>query len=195
MTQFSINLNCRFPGGAFYLLAAVLINFGASLTFEIIKNLVILRRHRVFMAFNIVLPVIAFILFYSAIGRPINGLRLAVVNEESSCCEDLLKDLHCIGSGAELLALILGGEAEMFGEDISCHVVKELDPKVFSSIKVMSLEEAEEAVVLAEANAMIRFQEGFSASLAARLRTVLTSESIKESQIDLSTIKVRVTHV
>ena len=34
------------------------------------KNLIVLRRHRLFMCFNIFLPVLNFLIFFAAIGRP-----------------------------------------------------------------------------------------------------------------------------
>ena len=41
------------------------------------KNLMVLRRHRVFMFFNAIWPIINFIIFFYEIGRPLAGINVA----------------------------------------------------------------------------------------------------------------------
>ena len=53
------------------------INFYSKTKALLFKNLIVLRRHRLFMCFNIVLPVLNFLIFYAAIGRPPAGLTLS----------------------------------------------------------------------------------------------------------------------
>ena len=53
------------------------INFYSKTKALLFKNLIVLRRHRLFMCFNILLPVLNFLIFYAAIGRPPAGLTLS----------------------------------------------------------------------------------------------------------------------
>ena len=52
------------------------VNFYTKTRALLFKNLMVLRRHRLFMCFNIVLPVLNFLIFYAAIGRPPSDLTL-----------------------------------------------------------------------------------------------------------------------
>ena len=48
------------------------------------KNLMVLRRHKVFMFFNAILPIINFLIFFYAIGRPLTGINVAVSLDSTS---------------------------------------------------------------------------------------------------------------
>ncbi len=50
----------------------------------IFKNLMVLRRHRLFMFFNILLPVLNFSIFFQAIGRPVHGVTVSYSVEDSN---------------------------------------------------------------------------------------------------------------
>ena len=41
------------------------------------KNLMVLKRHRLFMMFNVLLPVLNFSIFFQAIGRPVTDLTIS----------------------------------------------------------------------------------------------------------------------
>ena len=50
----------------------------------IFKNLMVLRRHRLFMFFNILLPVLNFSIFFQAVGRPVHGIIVSYSVEGSN---------------------------------------------------------------------------------------------------------------
>ena len=50
----------------------------------IFKNLMVLRRHRLFMFFNILLPVLNFSIFFQAVGRPVHGVTVSYSVEGSN---------------------------------------------------------------------------------------------------------------
>ena len=50
----------------------------------IFKNLMVLRRHRLFMFFNILLPVLNFSIFFQAVGRPVHGVTVSYSVEDIS---------------------------------------------------------------------------------------------------------------
>lgn len=155
--------------------------FGALL----FKNLMVLRRHTMFMAFNVVMPVTSLIICLLAIGGPIHGLRLGVVNEEvgpGGC--DARPNVTC-PSALDLLTTGLD-----MGRGLSCHFLAHLDTYVFSSVTERSLEEAVEAVEQARDHAFIRFHEGFSEALADRMEATVTLSEISPESLDLSQIKV-----
>ena len=53
------------------------LNFYIKTQALLFKNLIVLTRHRLFMCFNIFLPVLNFLIFYAAIGRPPADLTLS----------------------------------------------------------------------------------------------------------------------
>ena len=65
------------------------INFYIKTKALLFKNLIVLRRHRLFMCFNIFLPVLNFLIFYAAIGRPPADLavsyRVAGLSSPPAC--------------------------------------------------------------------------------------------------------------
>ena len=62
------------------------------------KNAMVLRRHRLFMFFNIVLPVANFLIFFQAVGRPPSGLQVSysVTNLSlASPCGSTVDNITC----------------------------------------------------------------------------------------------------
>ena len=71
------------------------------------KNLIVLSRHRLFMCFNIFLPVLNFLIFYAAIGRPPADLTVSFcvssLTSSPACeavarpsCSSSLPSLHSV---------------------------------------------------------------------------------------------------
>lgn len=57
------------------------------------KNLMVLRRHRMFMLFNILLPVLNFGIFVQAVGRPLANLSVSVAVNGTSDSLSAVQDI------------------------------------------------------------------------------------------------------
>ena len=67
------------------------------------KNLMVLRRHRMFMLFNILLPVLNFGIFVQAVGRPLSSLSVsAAVNGTLDSLSREEESLNCSTSIASV---------------------------------------------------------------------------------------------
>ena len=146
------------------------------------KNLMVLRRHRAFMAFQTILPVVTLIMFLGCVGQPIRNLGLAVINEESECQNK--SNVTCPSLYSSSISM---------GEDLSCHILDQLDPFVFGDVAVYpSYDKGEQSVILNENNGLIYIEDGFSAALSKRLEATITGSHFSQENIDLSQIKVRI---
>lgn len=154
-------------------------SFRSVLNPLILKNMKILQRHTVLLSFQAILPLLTYLMFLVCIGRPLHGLDLGIVNEESACCPQQRTNLTCL---AMSLQMVLRREFSL-GEDISCHVIDNLDPHIFSLKYFKSFEEAKESVVLGQTHGFVRFPSDFSVGLEQRIATLIDMDNTLEDDI------------
>ena len=114
------------------------------------KNLMVLRRHRVFMFFNAILPILNFSIFFFSIGRPLIGLHIAFNLENSvlpiSCPTD---NLYNCNQPSHSLSLL-------------CHIKHQLEEQDISLDQFKDVESAVTAVRTGDAAAALSFPENLT---------------------------------
>ncbi len=164
------------------------------------KNLLVLRRNVVFMAFQTVMPVITFLIFIACVGPPLRDLRLSVHNGEGDCRNDteLWEGCPLVEKGEMglLMGLLSGATEPNLGARLSCRVLSQLDPDVFGSITYFTtISEAERSVLEGKSNAIIAFERDFSSSLAKRILSgtafAVGGVPVKEEALFGGNVKVR----
>ncbi|TRY77830.1 hypothetical protein TCAL_07837 [Tigriopus californicus] len=149
-------------------------SFGSVLKPLIRKNMKILQRHTVLLSFQAILPLLTYIMFLVCIGRPLHGLDLGVVNEESACDPQERTNLTCLSMD---LQMVLDRDYSL-GEDVSCHVIVNLDPHIFHLKHFQSFETAKESVILGKAHGFVQFPSDFSIGLEQRIATLIDMDNV-----------------
>ena len=110
----------------------------------------VLRRHRVFMFFSAILPIINFVIFCYAIGRPLAGIHLTFNLESSgtpiSCPNDII---YICNQPSHSLSLL-------------CHIKHQLEKQEIVLDQFKDAENAVDSVHLGQTAAALRFPENLT---------------------------------
>ena len=148
----------------------------------IYKNLLFLRRGRVFLGFQALMPLISMVFTYFTLGRPLSDVKLAVVNEESTCENFNYSSYPCPSFN----------NFDFLVQNASCHVINELQKDNLFLIDKMyqDFDKGYESVKIGHAYGLIAFKKGFSESLVNRLKSTLFKSAISSEDLDISDVHI-----
>ncbi|XP_040578847.1 ABC transporter G family member 20 [Lepeophtheirus salmonis] len=138
------------------------------------KNLIVLKRHKLFMMFQAILPLLTVFIFTFSIGRSLKDIHITVLNEDQSDCSKQNVNFICPD-----IASIISPNLDFFAYS-SCKIIDNLTLK---SLKIQfhekTMSNAKNRIMNGESVAIIHFPKGFSESLTLKLKNSINS--IKET--------------
>lgn len=136
-----------------------------------------------FVFFQGFVPVVTLFLFIIAVGRPLTGLRLGIVNSEADCMRGQRSNFTCPALDGLDLDLKLGDE-------LSCHFLDRLDSKSLDLKFYPTIGEANRSSLLGRDVGFLTFDEQFSRALSAKLLAIVTSGvEVDTSDLEASFIR------
>uniref|UniRef100_A0A0K2UV07 ATP-binding cassette sub-family G member 20 n=1 Tax=Lepeophtheirus salmonis TaxID=72036 RepID=A0A0K2UV07_LEPSM len=132
------------------------------------KNLIVLKRHKLFMMFQAILPLLTVFIFTLSIGRSLKDIHITVLNEDQSDCSKQNVNFICPD-----IASIISPNLDFFAYS-SCKIIDNLTLK---SLKIQfhekTMSNAKNRIMNGESVAIIHFPKGFSESLTLKLGIIL----------------------
>ena len=119
-------------------------------------------------SFEGLVPAVTLFFFIIAVGRPLTGLRLGIVNDEADCLSGQRSKFTCPALDSLNLDLQLGDE-------LSCHFLDRLESNNLDLKFYSSVGEANRSSLLGRDVGFLAFDEHFSRSLSAKLLAMVTS--------------------
>ncbi len=151
-----------------------------------------IQRHVQVLTFVILLPLVAFVLFYYSIGRPLTGLEVGLVNLDNEQCLSYLGQDQDIQLGCPSLSDVLARNVQGL-KNLSCHFGQTLSREGALAIQHESCyKKALESVRKGQNYGVIKIPKGFSSGLLDKFLSASQGRDQFNMDYDIGQIQIKV---